>query len=338
MPPLSELIETFPLGRRWSEPQVFEEVVSIGGVEITLAGLSAESADGEMVTGSAADVSEIPLPRAYFELLERASVVGLGRDRLEEWPLRDIEGREHGTVPSSVLSPESPAPARWRYARSNGVALSSSWSEACRRSLWELIERDRILRSWYGLVEPARLSMAPGAISDALRDLYAFEAYSFDDRPTPEVHVAGVFGFPLVDLAPLLYGFGARPSRDEALCAASRECVQRLGFLWGESIPESVPEFEPTPDFHQELFLCPSKHPVLRAWLDGEHRAAPRQPRRPVAAPTPRLFADITPPELVRKLFVAKAVPEDEWPLVFGSGHPYVEDDLPARLRIHPIA
>jgi hypothetical protein len=338
MRPLEELKETFPLGDRWSEPQVFEEVVSIGGVEITLAGLAAESTDGETVTGSAADIAEIPLPRAYFELLERASVVGLGRERRGGWPVRDLDGASHGAVASTVLAPQSPDPTRWKYARSNGVALSSSWGDACRRSLWELIERDRILRSWYGAIKPTRLAMEPGTIPHALRELYAFDAYSFDDPQDSQIHVVGVFGFPRADSAPLLYGFGARPARAEALSVASRECVQRLGFLWGEAIPASTPEFEPTPDFHQELFLCPSNHAVLRAWLDGEHGVATPKLRPPADASMPRLFADITPPELATKLFVAKAIPQEEWPLVFGSGHPWIEDELPEDLRVHPIA
>jgi len=111
-----------------------------------------------------------------------------------------------------------------------------------------------------------------------------------------------------------------------------------LGFLWGESIPSAAPDFEPTPHYHQELFLCPSNHPALRAWLRGEHRAVVTKVRRQNTASSPRLFADITPPELLSKLFVAKAIPEDEWPLVFGSGHPWIDGDLPEHVRVHPIA
>jgi hypothetical protein len=60
--------------------------------------------------------------------------------------------------------------------------------------------------------------------------------------------------------------------------------------------------------------------------------------RRPTATSSPRLFADITPPDLRSKLFVAKAIPQDEWPLVFGSGHPWIEQELPEHVRVHPIA
>src|SRR5437762_9856034 len=273
MPPLEELKQSFPLGDRWRDPKAYEEVVSIRGVEIALAGLSTESTEGEVVTGSAGDVGEIPLPRAYFELLERASVVAVGREPRVEWPVRDLDGQEHGVATSSQLAPASPDPARWRYARSNGVAVSSTWRDACCRASWELIERDRILRSWYGAFAPTRISMAAAAMPRDLDEVYEFEGYSFGEAEDSRVHVVGVFGFPRADSAPLLYGFGARPIRADALSAASRECVQRLGFLWGESIPSAAPDFEPTPHYHQELFLCPSNHPALRAWLRGKHRA-----------------------------------------------------------------
>src|SRR5258708_7249151 len=154
MPPLDELRQSFPLGESWRDPKAYEEVVSIHGVEIALAGLAAESTEGEVVTGSAADVGEIPLPRAYFELLERTSIVAVGREPRGQWPLRDLDGEGYGMATSSQLAPVSPDPARWRYARSHGVAGASSWRDACFPASLELIGRDRIPRSCYGPLAP----------------------------------------------------------------------------------------------------------------------------------------------------------------------------------------
>ena len=51
--------------------------------------------------------------------------------------------------------------------------------------------------------------------------------------------------------------FGARCEVHEAVAAATCECLQRLGFLWGEAIPQDLPAFAPTPDLHQEYYLHP---------------------------------------------------------------------------------
>jgi hypothetical protein len=51
-----------------------------------------------------------------------------------------------------------------------------------------------------------------------------------------------------------------------------------------------------------------------------------------------RLFVDITPPELRTRIFVAKAVPRGELPLVFGRGHPNIASRLPETLAVHPIS
>jgi hypothetical protein len=46
---------------------------------------------------------------------------------------------------------------------------------------------------------------------------------------------------------------------------------------------------------------------------------------------------DLTPPELASALFVAKALPEKEVPLVFGEGGPGVLQAIPRSLRVHPL-
>jgi hypothetical protein len=137
----------------------------------------------------------------------------------------------------------------------------------------------------------------------------------------------------------MLCGFGARPTRERALAVAASECIQRLGFLWGEEIPIRCPDFSPTPDFHQEFFLWPSARERLHRWLAGEHREVGLAfIESGSALNRERQFVDMTPPELAPRLFVAKAVPDREISLVFGDGHPAVTGQMPEGLRIHPIS
>ena len=49
---------------------------------------------------------------------------------------------------------------------------------------------------------------------------------------------------------------------------------------WGEELPQELPDFAPTPDYHQELFLYPGSLARFRDWL-GDQTVYLR--RRPVA-------------------------------------------------------
>jgi hypothetical protein len=335
---LEQLREHYPLAQRWGEPTVFVETTCVSGVRIHVAGLSARCDAGETAIGSAGDLLESPLRRAYFELLERASTVTMFETKGTYLATRSASGVGRERVGMGAIVPTTRDPDRWRYARSNGVAAGSSWHEACARAEWELVERDRILRSWYGELPPIRVELPRATVPSALNTVYSFEAYLFGDSASSNVEVAGVFGFPRRPDAPLLYGFGARPSVQRAVAVAAGECVQRLGFLWGEAIPSQAPIPSPTPDFHQDFFLWPSAHDRLHRWLGGEHLECDlefvgSEPARKAE----RRFVDMTPPELTSRLFVAKAVPDGEIPLVFGDGHPDLAGQSPDALRIHPI-
>ena len=334
-----DLFRQYQLPAGWAEPATFTETVRINGVQIFVAGFSSQNETGDPIFGSAASLSENPIDRAYFELLERASVVSMLHDGQRHWDVRDERGIQTGTLRSSELALVSPDPGQWRYARSNGVAVGQSWRDACLRALWELAERDRILRSWYGEIDPVRIEMPCEMIPIGLEELYSFEAYSFDEPVAlREVHVVAVFGFPKDGDAPLLYGFGARDVRARAMGAAFGECLQRLGFLWGEQIPATQPQFFPTADFHQEWFLWPLTHQHLHGWLAGEHAKIGPVLIESRRGGSRRVFADITPTELRSRVFVAKGIPRGELPLVFGRGHPSVASRLPDALQVHPIA
>ena len=167
---------------------------------------------------------------------------------------------------------------------------------------------------------------------------YEWLAYSFPAGPEDVfgcgTEVVGLFGFPAAEKAPLVFGYGARPSIDEALGAAVREALQQLAFLWGEPLPDRLPDPAPTPMAHLERFQLPAMHPILRRWLAGEHVGHRRGATSHLAA-AQRRWVDLTPSWLTGGLRVAKALSASAIPLTFGDAP--VFGHLPAELRIHPI-
>jgi ribosomal protein S12 methylthiotransferase accessory factor YcaO len=311
--------------RSWRTPERFCETVCVNGVRVYAVGLCADNAAGDCVTGSAASLDAPDSARAYFELLERAAIMDAVRRPQGEHPLRDEHGTWRGCISAADLFPQSPEPEAWQYARSNGVALGIDLSDACARATCELIERDRILRSWNGEVRPLPVEdvASRARLPMELRESYDFQGAAFPacshEVSSRDVTTAAVFGFPRQPEAPLIFGFAARGTAAEAFMAAGRECTQRLAFLWGEPIPTSDPVFAPTAEFHQEYFLYPGRHAQLRSWLAGDRYA---QPRSSSDVPRParriRYFADLTPASLRGKVVVVKAVPGAELPLCFG--------------------
>jgi hypothetical protein len=333
---LEGLLDRYPISSEWSRPTLYLETATLGTLSLYLCGLAARSED-EVVTGSAADLTATPLRRAYFELIERTSLVSAGRDSRRKFSLRDANGSGTGRAPFGRVFSESRDP-RVRYARSNGVAAAATWRSACRAAHWELLERDRILRSWYGETRPHRLALPPSPWRVALETQCDFQAFSFPpSRRSRQGAAVGVFAFPRTPGVALAYGFAAARNSMRAIDRAAAECLQRLGFLWGETIPTAQPAFAPTAEYHQEYYLQPSMHPRLRHWLAGEHARTPCKIAERTAAGRVLEFADLTPDELRGKLFVVKALPRSELDLTFGSGHPAVIGPLPDSFRVHPI-
>ncbi len=327
---LERLAREYPLPRGWSQPSLFTQVTMIRGIRIHMIGLTIERAGGHVVTGSAADQGIIPWRRAYFELHERAAVTSCAIGATGESILRDSDGASFGRIGVAALFPDSPEPMVWRYSLSNGTAVGRTWAEATERALWELVERDRVLRAWYGELRPQPIEPRRDLIPSRLCEIYDFQAYSFDVPSQDAVRVGMIFGFPKEERAPLVYGLGARSSMHEALVAAWAECLQRLGFLWGEELPKDKPAFAPDPDFHQEYYLWRPNHQTLRDWLAGKHeRFQGLLKKDHLPRKDPRLFADLTPPELAGRLAIAKALPRVEVPLTFGRGHPLLTSNAP---------
>lgn len=318
----------------WAAPEVVEDVIVADDVSIHRAGMSTLAPDGEEVSGSAAERSGSALPRARFELLERVSTVEAQRERRASYDVFDEDGRPIVVCAADEVFPQSGAPDRWRFARTNGIALHVGWTAACQRALWELAERDRVLRSWYGEVAPVPVAVPRSALPPTRS--YEWRACSFPERRegffSSAIEVAAVFGFPTRDERPFLLGFGARPALDDALAAAVKEALQMLAFLWGEPAPAAEPAFEPTAMFHLDAFQVKARQAAVRRWLDGGH--LPYRALLPAGAGAVG-FVDLTPGWLSGGLRVAKAVCADAVPLVFGDAP--LARHLPPELRVHPI-
>jgi hypothetical protein len=317
-----ELALAYPLPPAFAAIDVCADTVEAAGIVVRGAGLSTEHASGRTITGAAADLAFVPVRRSYFELFERAAIV-------------------ESALPPAEL-PDSQAPQL--YSRSNGVAVGPTVREASRRALFELLERDRVLRSFYGETRPERLALPPCSFLPAeLEAHYQLFAYRFpasdsslEVPPTlgGPVSVAAVFGFPYRVEAPLLFGYGARNNLAEAVAAAARESLQQLAFGWGEPVPEAPPEPSATPEFHLDYYAYPPHRVLLRAWLEGAHHG--RGPRLCSGGGTAR-YQDLTPSSVRGRLAVIKCTHEGVLPLAFGAGHPLL-GALPDCMRVHPIA
>jgi hypothetical protein len=335
----------FPLPDGWSDPELVEDLVIADGVELHRAGAASRAPTGEEVTGAAADHRTLPRSRCYFELLERVAVMEAMRATQDNYDLLDENGEKIGRCKAVELFPESDAPATWRYARTNGAAIHVDWPNAARRACWELCERDRLLRAWRGDLIPLRAAFDFARSPLGRTSHYEWCAYDFplptsDPRSLScDVHVAAIFGFPKIDTAPFVLGFGARPDAADARAVAEREAMQSLAFLWGEAVCAAPPPSGPTPLHHLDHYQYRPHQDIVRRWLDGEHRRRLRGPsmNRDRDDSLARVkFVDLTPPWIGGGMRVAKAICSSALPLTFGLAPTF--QHLPPELRVHPIA
>jgi hypothetical protein len=311
----------------------------VGAATLHLVGLHARSAGDRSLTASAAGDATSVLELAYFELLERSATLRVA-ELGPEAPvvLRDLAGIKQGEIAAGCLFPPGRESPPQRHSLSNGVAAHRDWPRACRGAALEAIERDRILRSWFlGGGPPERVAAVP----DRLRELTSHDVrvhrFADPDDPRSAVEVCGVFLFPRAPAEPFCWGSGAGRSRAEATHRAEEEALQRLGFLRGEPLPDAPPPLSATPDFHLDFYLHPPHQARIRRWLN-EGMPAPTAGCPGTRAPSvePR-FADLTPPSLSGRAVVARVVDPGRMPLVFGEGHPWVENPATPAL-VHPIA
>jgi YcaO cyclodehydratase, ATP-ad Mg2+-binding len=340
---VEELRAKFELPKSSTLQEVFLQEVRVGGLALRMAGLVAATPEGATLTGAAADEHGFPVDRAYFELLERLSIF-VARESSRPLRVRDRSARDKGGRKASEVFPADKQPDSVRTSLSNGVALHTSWPLACDAALNELIERDRVLRSFAGEYAPRALPDADAQLSSALEAIYDVQVYTFGPPRAKLSHVAnGVFLFPRTDSAPLVYGFGAGTDVASAHASAKREALQRLAFLWGEDLPEAPPPAAPEPDYHQEYYLYPGHHAILRDWLSGKRARARSKATKARKLTSTNIildsselvrFIDLTPSVLRDLLYVAKAVSARAKPLRFGISRGRRRSQTPP----HPIA
>jgi hypothetical protein len=322
----------------WTPPDFVEDEIVADGVVIRRAGVSSIAPDGEEVCGAAAHRTDVVRARASFELLERVAAVESLSATRESYTTLDRSGRPMGELDRATVFPESEAPDRWRYARSNGVAIHAGWAAACDRARWELAERDRVLRSWRGEIIPEALPWTR-ELTLTLGETHSYDwrVFSFpDDGPSSfaaDVHVTGVFGFPRTGEPPFVLGLAGRPERAAATTAAAEEALQLLAFLWGEPAPIECPSQPLSAAAHLDAFQVKGAHARIRGWLEGGHaRYGDKRRRR---AGDNVSFVDLTPRWMADGCRVAKAICREAMPLAFGVS-PWTEH-LPDSLRLHPI-
>ena len=316
---IAELERRYPLPPGWSLADRFLEPASVADITLFTVGLHARGPAQTNAFGSAAERGSYPSERAFFELLERISILEAKRARRKRFATRAQGGEKLGVRARDAVFPADKQPLVRRGALSNGVALHETWSQACAAARLELIERDRVLRSFRGECRALRVD-ADARLARALRAHYELQAYEFAaGTASPQHRVAGVFLFPRTASAPLAYGFGAAEKLEEALAGAEREALQRLAFLWGEALPDAAPSPAPLPDYHQEYYLVASHHAVLREWLDNRHVAKRQEREAAVFDGAPVTFIDLTPGALEGRLAVAKASSRKALALRFGG-------------------
>jgi hypothetical protein len=335
---LEELQASHGLPAACKMAEVFLHRVKVGALDLCMVGLVAGTSEAASVTGAAAAEHGFPIDRAFFELLERLSIFA-ARSSPEPLRIRDRSGAVKGTRAARLVFPSDKKPDTLRASLSNGVALHSAWPLACDAAQAELIERDRVLRSFAGEYAPAPIPEPDATLARALRADYEVSAYTFGPKRKQLEHVAsGLFLFPRRASAPLVYGFGAATSVVAALAAAKREALQRLAFLWGEELPSVPPAAAPLPDYHQEYYLYPPHHSILRQWLAGK-RGRP-QPKSTKHTETNRTldrdarFVDLTMMSGKGGLVVAKAISPKACSLRFGLSSTESRAGSPP----HPIA
>jgi hypothetical protein len=302
-----------------AEIEVFSTRFDALGVQSYLMGLSAEQ-DGLAVFSSAMSFESYPLRNAYFELLERyVALANVNANKDISLPLQQD----------------------WVYSKTSGVAAHTDLFAAQQSAFLELGERDRILRYWFLQRQPKLLFKNPDWLPTDFLSQYEFSIYSFPaSHGGNDVEVIGVFAFPLKQSLPFFFGFGAGRFRKQALEKAKREAFQRFGFLYGESIPVTLPEFATNAQFHQEYYLTGKGQTLVWQWLTGQSLLKNHcRIDVPEFSEADVNYLSLTPLSVEGKAHVVKATAENALSLTFGKGHPLITVlDGASQVLVHPIA
>src|SRR5262252_620775 len=117
---LSELQARYGLPAGCTLRETFLQRVEVSQLELWMVGLIADAGAESSVTGAAADLSGFPMDRAFFELVERLSVL-LARRNPEPLGVRDASGSRKGQRVAARVFPADARPEQLRTSLSNGV-------------------------------------------------------------------------------------------------------------------------------------------------------------------------------------------------------------------------
>jgi hypothetical protein len=304
------------LAPTWTRPESVRVRHDWGeGVRFEGQGLFSSHVSGMELFGS----SEVGIPGsvsiAHWELLER----------ILTW-----EARERFARPNRSF--------QFRHSTSNGVAVHTDLEQARKSARLELLERDRILCSWYGYIRPQLLGTPTSAELRAPAEYAWWEA----QLPVPtgdrsRIEVALTLGIPKDPKRPVTLGFGAGDYLAEALQKSRREARQRLGFLWGSRLPRcpDLRRSEPTPLLHQDYYSLRQNQDLLLRWLyEGNAPALRSVP----ALPGKVAFQTLTPSQAEGALHLIRAHASTTIPLTFGYWNALRPSLRRKPQGLHPLA
>lgn len=309
--------------KNWKLIDQYADKILVDQFSISLAGFACENDQGIVLSGSAGGNDHIK-DRAFYELLERLSIFEFHHLSNEELlALKDQNGINLCVQTKKELIPQSEN-SNWRFAISNGVAIHQDFEKASNHAMRELLERDAILASWYGLTSPKKVACS----NQVFPKSYHLEFYQFETLNG--YYSAMCLARPLVESAPLLYGFSCASSFEIACNKAQEELIQRIGFLFNE-VGETELRFEPTALFLQEYYLRKENHHKIYDWLEGKHGAIGRASRDATIC-----FIDLTPQSL-ENLTVVKALSDETIPLIFGQDYSIRGIKIKKEWEFHPV-
>lgn len=324
------------IARNWSISDSFSDQVKIDeSSKIYLYGFVAQHEDFGEAYGSSGSLEDDNGIGAWFELIERISLVEkIKADSSTTYSSYLFDGNPSKSYLQKELFPKSPS-KDFEFAKSNGVATHTDIIEARSRTAFELIERERIIKSWYLKAPPKCLDIS-NEFSKGFVDRFQFIEGDFGSSDVDglgSIYTSGVFLFPKKKENIAIYGFGAGLSNSDAKAKAAREAIQRLGFLWEEEPLDSAPSFSPSPSYHQEYFLQKNQEKYLKEWISLEHNKPINLPK---ASKIVIDYVDLTLENFIDS-YTVRAYCSDLMPLVFGKWYHNKFEVSDSKL-IHPVA
>lgn len=332
---LSILTKEIPLSKNWATPEVFTEEFTLENFSTEVVGLASENDSGQSVVGSSMGSDGKVIDIAYYELIERISIMEVLNERPHKFNIVNSDLLQTAEYIDFDVAYPANEEIDYKFSLSNGTSFHTDKSLACENAKYELFERDLILRSWFGHYTPQEIVLADYNVVNPCPKSFEMKAYSIEYAEGPfEIYACFFCFYPQDNSRPIVYGSGASYNKLLALQKAQDEAFQRLPFLWDEEISQKSPAFSPTPDYHQEFYIRQSNKKLLASWLSGRHKG--RSTLHHKVSPEV-YYIDITPSYLKDKAYVIKALSSHTLPLIFGKNYSHIIGKVPRELEIHPV-